>query len=295
MTTRWWRTWRWFGLAAVPAALLAACDGSSAEAGVVPSGPPAGDVVAMEYDATGGKLLMAYPHALYESGDAGVSWQPVALPTRARDGRITTISVSAGRGALYVAGLGVGVMRSVDEGRTWMAVDGALPSRDVAAFATHADQEETLYAYLPDSGIYRSEDAGAAWRRMDAGPGQDVRALFHSDMAGSMQSGWLFAATPQGGRRSMDCFCGWRPTGDVAAGEVFDIAYDPRQPAHVYAATASGILRSVDGGEQWERVSTAEAVAVTFDASAGALYAAARDGTLTRSPDQGRTWERIGA
>lgn len=111
-----------------------------------------------------------------------------------------------------------------------------------------------------------------------------------------MQSGWLFAATTEGVRRSMDCFCGWRPTGELPEGEVLDVAYDPRTPEHVYAATAAGLFRSVNGGEDWEPVSGATAAkALAIDPRSGALYAATNAGTLLRSTDEGHTWEPVGA
>ena len=111
-----------------------------------------------------------------------------------------------------------------------------------------------------------------------------------------MQSGWLFAATPEGVRRSMDCFCGWRPTGELPAGEVFDVAYDPRTPEHVYAATAAGLFRSVNGGEDWEPVSgSTRATALAIDPQSGMLFAATDGGALLRSTDHGLTWEPLGA
>lgn len=107
-----------------------------------------------------------------------------------------------------------------------------------------------------------------------------------------MQTGWLFAATPEGVRRSMDCFCGWRPTGELPKGEVLDVAYDPTQPKRVYASTAQGLFRSSDGGESWEQAAAGlTAVALAVDGT-GMLFAADRAGTLLRSADQGRSWEQ---
>lgn len=275
--------------------VAAACGSASAEVGVLPEGEPAGAIVALDYDAAGQRLLKAYPHALYRSGDGGASWEAVPLPGAAQVGEISAVTAPAGAaGTLYIAGPGLGVMRSEDEGRSWVSVDEELPGRDVRAFATHVDQTRTLYAFFEEA-IYRSEDAGDTWTKMDGGPGVPVRRVFHSDMEGSMQSGWLFAATNDGVRRSMDCFCGWRPTGELPGGEVFDVAYDPESPDHVYAATASGLFRSVNGGESWEPVSAStRATALAVDPQTGALYAAA-DETLLRSRDQGRTWEPAGA
>lgn len=92
----------------------------------------------------------------------------------------------------------------------------------------------------------------------------------------------------------MDCFCGWRPTGELPAGQVADIAYDRTEPRRVYASTESGLFRSEDGGETWEKVSDEPVTSLAVDAS-GTLYAATPEGSLVRSADQGRTWGDLGA
>jgi hypothetical protein len=74
-------------------------------------------------------------------------------------------------------------MRSDDGGANWQEINSGLPSRDVTALALHSFQRETLFAWLKDEGIYRTEDGG-----------------------GSMNTGWLYAATPSGAYLSIDCF-----------------------------------------------------------------------------------------
>lgn len=265
---------------------------------MLPKGAAPGEVVALELDAATGRLLKAHPHALYESTDGGESWTPVPLPERVREGTVASVAVPVDSSAvLYVAGPGIGVLRSADSGRSWTRRTGGLPEgADIRAVAAHATQGGTLYAFTEGHGVYRTEDAGETWTKMDGGPGAPVCALFHSNMKGSMQTGWLFTATPEGVRRSMDCFCGWRPTGKLPTGEILDVAHDPRRPERVYAATASGLFRSEDGGETWQAVTGAGLVpaALAVDA-AGVLYGTDPSGVLHRSADDGASWKRIGA
>jgi len=139
----------------------------------------------------------------------GSHWAPVELPPASAPRTITAIAVSAGgNGALYVAGPGIGVLRSDDGGRNWSARKEGLPGTDVAAFATHADRPEYHLCLRERNGIYRSEDGGQHWRLMDAGPRGGITRFVHSNMPGSMQSGWLFVA----GRKACDArwtvFCG---------------------------------------------------------------------------------------
>lgn len=90
---------------------------------------------------------------------------------------------------------------------------------------------------------------------MDAGPRGGITQFVHSDMPGSMQTGWLFAASPQGVRLSMDCFCGWRMGGELPGGTQA-IACDPHRPARVVAAVGDLVFESADGAQTWSTLLT---------------------------------------
>lgn len=254
------------------------------------------DTVALAFDPSGRALLKATVDAVHRSRDGGRHWAAVELPPVPGATAITSIAVYTGRkSALYVAGVGFGVLRSNDGGRNWTERNDGLPGTDVAALAAHADRPATLYAYVRGRGIFRSEDGGQHWRLMDAGPRGGITRLVHSNMPGSMQSGWLFAATPHGVRRAMDCFCGWRDAGGLGR-PVSAVAFDIRQPAHVYAAGDAELFFSSDGGEKWSHVNGPEAViqslAVTPD---GVIYAAGAGGRLFRRGTTATSWQRTDA
>lgn len=258
--------------------------------------PVQGGAVALAFDGASQTLFGASADTLYRSGDGGRHWVPMKLPPAAQPGSIASVAVSAGgKGAIYVAGSGIGVLRSDDGGGSWSARNEGLPGSPVVTLATHADQPDTVYAYAEDHGIFRSQDSGLHWKLMDAGPRGGIVGLVHSNMPGSMQTGWFYAASKQGVRRAMDCFCGWRDAGELGRA-VTAVAYDPRRPQNIYAATGEGLFLSADGGEQWSRVNApAAALTALVITPAGVLYAAASDGSLFRSGDDGRTWERADA
>lgn len=245
---------------------------------------------ALAYAPQTDTLYKSDGRALYRSDDGGKQWSRVPLP--ANSGRVTAIAVSpVGQGALYVAGRGVGVLKSVDAGNTWVPIGQGLPSDDVVALAAHSTSAETVYAVLRGKGIYRSEDGGQRWRMVDKGPEAQLHHLIHSGMEGSMQSGWLFAATDKGVYRAMDCFCGFRKAGTLP-GPVSAVTYDPTQPKELYAATGKQVFATANGGEDWEPAgSPGGEVRALAHTRSGALYALLADGRVVRSTDKGRRWE----
>lgn len=249
----------------------------------------------LSYDVVGKRLLKVEDNTLSQSVNEGRTWQAIALPAAVmQGGTLLTVDVPGESGnVLYVAGPVIGVQRSEDNGESWQALNAGLPSQDVIAFAIHRNQPETLYAVVADDGLYQSEDAGQTWKKMDGGPTQTIRRLVHSDMDGSMQTGWLYAVSDDAVRLSMDCFCGWRLTGDLEAGKVYDVVYNLDDPRQVVASTARGLFRSDDGGQAWQPVAGAgegkDNVALALSPE-GTLYALNAEGDLMTSNDQGQTW-----
>src|SRR6266581_6726635 len=240
-------------------------------------------IVALAHDPGTDTMLKAYPRELFRSSDSGQSWNPVAIPSSGNGATAGLAASPAGKSVTYVVGEGLGVLQSEDGGTSWIERNEGLPSRDVIAVAAHTTQPETVYVVVPDHGVYRSQDAGKSWRLMDRGSLGGIKQLIHSDMPGSMQTGWLFAATSKGIRRSMDCFCLWQDAGKLES-EVYSVTYDPGQPEHIYAATENGLFRSTDGGESWVQTTSpgSKVVALAF-ARTGTLYAVNDEGILFRS------------
>jgi len=144
---------------------------------------------------------------LFRGIDRSQRWAPITIPADLHPDKLTLVATTAAAPTrLYVAGPGAGVLRSDDRGKTWRTNGAALPSLDVAALAVHTVRSDTLYAGIAGQGVFRTEDGGDHWLRMDDGPTSRVLALAHSPLEGSMNTGWLYAATPDGPYLSMDCF-----------------------------------------------------------------------------------------
>ena len=250
------------------------------------------EIVALAVYEKDKTLYRATPKTLASSSNGGKTWDPIKAPALDKGGAIAAFAVSAqNKDVFYLAAPGGGVMRSTDGGRNWSKQVKGLPKQSVSLLTTHSSQAETVYAYIPGDGIYRSQDRGASWRKTDSGPRQALRSFVHTDMPGSMETGWLFAASADGVRRSMDCFCGWHKAGELS-GEMTAITYDPDEPMRVYSAGKPGLFVSEDGGETWTGMKAPAAkVSALLAVPGNALYLAS-EGVLYRSSDRGKTWEK---
>ena len=235
-------------------------------------------VKALTISSSGALLVLRDSGLLAIEGDTSTE---IALPAIDQEAQATSLAKGAD-GNLYLAGPGLGVWRYDSSGESWQSLSDTLPNLGVTAMAAHATQPETLYAYLGNDGMFRSRDGGAEWVKVDSGPQETVQAFLHSDMPGSMESGWLFAGTTRGVSRSMDCFCFWSDAGDLR-GTVSAIGYDPAAPENVYAVIEGQLHHSADGGETWTSLKTPKSVtALAFTPTQGLVVGTSNGNLLAR-------------
>lgn len=238
--------------------------------------------------SSSGALLVLRDRSLFAI-DGGTSTE-IALPTTDQGAQPASLAKGAD-GSVYLAGPGLGVWRYHGADERWQSLNDTLPDLGITAIAAHATQPDTLYAYHGEEGMFRSRDGGAKWAKVDSGPQEPVQAFLHSDMPGSMESGWLFAGTTRGVARSMDCFCFWGDAGDLR-GTVSAISYDPAAPENVYALEEGQLHHSADGGETWVPFKVSQTVtALVFSPAHGLVVGTAEGNLLALSAD--REWTSI--
>lgn len=169
-------------------------------------------VRSLAVDSLSGRLLAVTSTGLYQSQDEGQSWQQMTLPADIPANGIAHVAIRSDQpDIVYLAGEQIGIWRSRDAGQTWQKVTQGLENEQVTALALHSngyprDNTKSLFAWVADVGIFESHDEGDTWKRsVDQGPpNRQVLALTHTPLSGSMNTGWLYAATPDGAYLSMD-------------------------------------------------------------------------------------------
>ncbi|MBI4317844.1 MAG: hypothetical protein HY675_05090 [Chloroflexi bacterium] len=117
--------------------------------------------------------LFAYVvgYGVFTSSDGGKQWQKQSdqLP------KDVMALVAGSTQTLFAGSMSKGVLKSVDAGKTWTQSNKGLGGSNVAALAVDLTNRQTVFAGT-DSGLYRSDDVGASWRKLPF-PGKNVVTL----------------------------------------------------------------------------------------------------------------------
>lgn len=273
---------------------------------------------------------------LFKSDDGGLSWTPVfddepalgigAISVHQANPDVVWVGTGEGN-PRNSAGVGRGVFKSIDGGRSWRAM-GLEHSERIARIVTHPDDPDVVWvgAMGPawsdgdERGVYRTTDGGATWERvLERGPRTGVADMVMdpSNPDHLLVAMWEFRRDPwfftSGGPGSglfetHDGGDSWRelgpedglPSGDLGR---IGLAFAPSDPDVVYAlveATKSALLRSDDGGVSFHTVSDRPGIAprpfyyadLRVDPrNENRVYSL--HGAIQVSEDQGRTWRTV--
>jgi photosystem II stability/assembly factor-like uncharacterized protein len=216
---------------------------------------------------------------------AGLQWRPIGP---LRGGRTKAIAgVPSAPNRFYVAAVNGGIWRTDDAGRTWNPIFDDQPTGSIGSLAVAPSDPNVVYAgsgeglQRPDlsvgNGIYASADGGYSWKHLGLRDGQqipqisvdptDPKRLFVAVL------GHPYGPNPERGiYRSTDGGTTFARVlyRDENTG-AYNVSIDPSNPQVVYATLwaarqapweigasfeqpGSGIFKSTDGGDHWDRL-----------------------------------------
>ena len=215
---------------------------------------------------------------IHRSTDTGASWTLVSiLPVIGVSG--LAIDPSDSR-ILYAATIGQAVMKSVDGGATWSAINSGIPMDPQArptALGIWIDPNHSavLFAYAATGSVYslvRSGDAGASWQVVMTDAVLGARAVSFDPAT----PGKVFASSDTGVAVSTDDGLTFAALGAVndPYWQPMVILPDPKQAGVLYGGSQDALWKSTDAGKTWTKKLAEAAPMLALDTATGAIYAA---------------------
>ena len=216
--------------------------------------------------AQGSPWTPSRTRGVYRSTDGGKTWKQVLFVNETTGASGLSMDPTNPR-VLYAAmwdhqrrpwtirsgGPGSGLYKSVDGGETWQPINAGLPAlmgnTDVSVSPANPDR---VYAMIEATkgGVFRSDDAGAHWRRTNADPGIRDRGWYYTDIfADPSQENTVYVlAAPM--MKSID---GGKTFEQVATphGDNHALWINPRNNRAMIEGNDGGANVSLDGGKTW--------------------------------------------
>ena len=160
--------------------------------------------------------LGTYGGGVYQRAAESSGWQEIIQGMR--NTYVTALVMAAGNPDVIYAATNGGISKTTDGGRNWVSVNNGLTTGYMLCLAIDPGNAEVLYAGSDGQGLFKTENGGENWVSL----GGDI---------------WMTEILP----------------GNMAP-VVSNVVVNPVNTEIIYAANSSGVFRSADGGQNWNRL-----------------------------------------
>ena len=229
---------------------------------------------------------------VYKTTDAGKDW--TLMPQTAGIG-VWSLALWPADHSVIAAGTSTGIFLTRDAGTTWKRIspEDNAEIRPVVSLAFHPTDSKILYAgttHLP----WRTTDGGANWESIHTGMFDDSDVF--SIVVDPKNPRHVMASACSGVYNSNDGAAHWaKMETPPGAFRTHFVSLDPRHEGVVFAGTTDGLLKSVNGGRAWRKVSEYSIHSLAYDSGLdtriffAASSAETKPGALMVSNDEGAT------
>ncbi|MEC7583089.1 MAG: glycosyl hydrolase [Planctomycetota bacterium] len=245
---------------------------------------------------------------VYRSKDGGQTWEQVLFSTN-RAGAVDLCLDPDDAQVLYAStwrafrtpyslesgGPGSALWKSTDGGDTWTDIsdNDGLPAkpRGIIGVSVSGADSQRVYAMIeaPDGGLFRSEDAGATWRRVNEDRNLRQRAWYYTRCYADPVDKDTVYVLNVGFHKSTD---GGKTFSRISVphGDNHDLWIDPYDNQRMIQSNDGGANVSVNGGNSWTEQDQATAQfyrVTTDDAEPYRIYGAQQDNSTVRIASHG--------